>query len=477
MKAQVVFLYIDQGFEARYLLRAGIVSELSKRLNRLVILVPPSDIDAIANEICFGNVDLHTINVSAYKRYWERSRVFRFLRRIRYYVLASRDRIDALDDKNARGDVRIKPAGITGILFNILTIMLRKSKLARLAFSQFENLFVCPAHSELFARYKPDAVITCGIGYYLNETLLSREGKRKSITTISIIHGWDRACSQGYRGIKPDLAICWGFAMRNELVSYQDISGSKIVMCGNAYFDQFKNCSILQNRKSFLHNIGLDPNKKTILFATKSPRTFANHKIALFLAHLVNDGPLSKDWQVIVRLHPISLNQHFLATEFGTYVQNYYQRIQTLYKNIYIHYPQQSDTKLSMDIDRQEVDTIFNQIYHSDVIVTLFSTIVLEALIIKKPVVNIAFDLDDEEANTIFRPIGIDMRQIHLERLIKSDTTLIANNLEELAYYIRYGQEHNAQTTAQLDEYLANETGRLDGSVAKRIADTICDNI
>ncbi|HET6846650.1 MAG TPA: hypothetical protein VFH29_07435, partial [Anaerolineales bacterium] len=97
-------------------------------------------------------------------------------------------------------------------------LLLRLSRAARTALVRAQMRFTEKPgiYADLLDRVKPDLVIASTPGWRLDRYLL-REAKRRGITTVACIVGWDNPSSYAIRGAPVDWTTCWSEAQKREL--------------------------------------------------------------------------------------------------------------------------------------------------------------------------------------------------------------------------------------------------------------------
>lgn len=470
---KIAFILASQGFEARYLLNTDLQQELLALGYDIVILSPSAREKEFIHDYKSERVNLEYLDIKACNDYYKNNKLARALARIRNYVLAGgSSHFTPLDDKMQSGHARGKPEKkYKRLVFDILVSTLRSSRSARKLLLAAESLFVKPkTHRELFNKYKPKVLIIAGIGFRPADTCLGKEAISYGVKVVSVIYGWDKACSQGYRGIEPDGVVVWGESMHKEVCHFQDILPDRVLAAGNLYFDKYRDSQIEINKESFCRKYGLDHKKKTILFATKSPNSYPNYLVVEILAKIIYEY-LIDEAQLLVRLHPIHLNQEFQESEFGRHLSCIYKAIEEKYNFVKFYLPKKNNsTRTRMLMDNSERDSIANQLVFSDVVVTPFSTIMLESIYYKRPVININFDIADDCNMRSFRSISIDARQIHLQRIVRSEGLIVSNSTDDLARQLKDIIKKEVIELSGMKRVLFLECGELDGNVATRIA-------
>jgi hypothetical protein len=460
---KTIFFGITQGFGARYLLRTHILKNiLNEDTIQAVILTPNSDEQYFRNE--FSSCRIYQFHTEKCKIYYDNSRIRSFFLHIRKNVLNSKERIPFIDDKfNIWSDKNKLDSARSVWVRKKLSHLLRSYRCLRKLLIKVESFFwKGHFHKDVFLKYRPDLTIVCSNGFFLPEALLLREAQYHGSKTMSVILSWDNTTSKGYGGAFPDYFLTWTNTMRQELVEYHDISPDKIIEAGIAHFDVYYRAK--ESRFTFCRKLGLDPNRKIILFATKSPRPFPNADIALLLAESITNGDIQIPCQLLIRLHP---NYFALGKRNDI---NKILKIREKYSHVTINQPKILSSKLAYDMPNTEMEELSNIIHNSDVMINMFSTMVIEAAICDIPIINVCFNGCYNEYKSYYRDIKFDRKQIHNQRIEKTGGTIIAENRKQLIYginkYLICPELHRKERR----HIVTNEAGPNRGIAGKTIA-------
>lgn len=176
---------------------------------------------------------------------------------------------------------------------------------------------------------------------------------------------------------------------------------------------------------------------------------------------------------MLIRLHPIHMNEQYITTDFDRYINDRYASLEAEFDNVKAYRSARATKGSRMDMDLKEFRTIRDQIRMSDVVVTMFSTIMLESFCLGTPVVNIGFDVPDPASPREFRSISVDMDQIHLRRIVKTGPSWNVMRAEDLAPALRQALEDTGAKAQQVAEAIASECGRVDGRSGRRMAQAV----
>jgi hypothetical protein len=327
-------------------------------------------------------------------------------------------------------------------------------------------------HGNIFEHYKPDLVVTCSPGYYTHDTYLLREARFRGVRTVAVIFGWDKSVARGVAGARTDAVVVWSQSMKQEMIAYQGYKPHQVFVGGVATFDQYWDKRGLMKRSELMSHFGLDPNKRLLVFGGKSPYTYPNHGILEILAEAAAKKRFVDDVQIIARLHPNYFKPDAVNSGKTERLLNEYYRIQSRYPNLVaLSIPKVRSQRLRMDLDPEELPLAGSLVCQADVLVTLFSTLQIEACICDTPVVNVCFDpkLPLSRKYFKYRPIAVDMKQPHNLRVQRSQATRLAYTPKQLIDEINRYLQHPHLERIERRRFAEEECGPLDGRAGERI--------
>jgi hypothetical protein len=432
-KGQTIFIAVDQGFAARYLLRTDIFRVLKNFCTRIVILSPNADEDYFSREFSNNNVSVETIRIEAYQKY-ARSRLQTFLRYVRWYVMNNKMDLHTIDMRyNIHRKTRQHETIIQGLyyfLLDILVNLLRRSKrLRRLEIQTETKMFTPKTHGDLFEKYRPDKMIVTSLGYFGFDHYLMREARKHGVKVISVILSWDNTTSKGMPGATADHVIAWTENMKNELAGYSDIDPHIIFVGGIAHFDHHYRKENHWTKEKLYSHFGLNPERKLLFFALRSPNNYPwNPDIVEFLAKAIKEDRFIYPCQILVRLHPLNFRVQNEELRFEEDTTRHLS-LRDKYKNLFYDIPEILSKKLPIDMPISEMEKLSAILNHSDVMLTFFSTMMLEASIFNLPIINVALYAHH-------RSLEINDLQVtespHIKRVIKTGGVRTVYRKEEL---------------------------------------------
>lgn len=237
----------------------------------------------------------------------------------------------------------------------------------------------------------------------------ARQTKKNKI--FSIVQSWDNPTTKGYGLVRPDFTLTWTELMRKELLEYQEIPLEISSPIGSLTFSRQYSDAVKKLDTKKIRN--------KIIFATKSPASFGNNvDIAIFLALY----SAAKNVDLEVRVHPLSLLRKSSELED---LKNLSERY-----CFSLHYAELEDGLPNLDVDR---DNLVHTSNPGDILVTVYSTMNLEAANLGLDCINVDFEINGSEVKSQRMNMFIDRRQLHNQRLLRYGYIRNVSSLGELA--------------------------------------------
>lgn len=311
MKKKTLFLYTSQGFAVRYLLRTDILKTLRESSSQVVIVSHNGDEPIFRESFESENVRVEKLKNEAYESYLRKTTLQQMLISLRAYVLNGKYDTRTVDDFRAiyryqRGWTRKNgyKAWVKGQTWELISRILKSSKILRRLLIAFESRFFHPIlHEDLFKKYSPDLVVVTSLcGFKYNE-FFAREAHFFGVPVCCVVLSWDNTSGMGMPGYNPDYVVTWSENMKKEIVELNDINEKKIHVRGVAHFDPYYNSKFTSDKEELFKKLGLDPDKKTIFFATKSPKRFPwGPDLVAEIAEAIQSGKIKLSSQLLVQI-------------------------------------------------------------------------------------------------------------------------------------------------------------------------------
>jgi len=232
-------------------------------------------------------------------------------------------------------------------------------------------------------RYKPDLVFATNILDFREFKLLKAAKKRK-IKTLTQILSWDNLTFKLFICLKTDKFVVPTNLVKEELIKYGSYKAENIFVAGIPQYDWYFKKELIVPRERFLTKIGADPNKKLVLYACVGKMVAPKYsEIFEQLNEVIVNKRIKHPVQVMIRLYP----QYDLGKEEKEKIRKDYK---FLLDEPAVHIKGVKGD--SLEVGKDSIVHLANLLYHSDLVITSYSTIVIEAGIFDKPVININYD-------------------------------------------------------------------------------------
>ncbi len=313
-----------------------------------------------------------------------------------------------------------------------------------------------------------DCMLLLGVGTHGTqaEALFARWARSHGIPTVQVVANYDGLSSKGFRGTTVDELLVWGPAMRDDAVRLQGIPESRVKMIGALRYDHLRDRQY-PPRDTFLRQRGLDPSRKTILFA-------GSRNVHHYFEMLSAFEELSKyndQFQLVIRVYP---KKSLLRSAAMTYFICHARTLPGVYVSIADpSYEEGLEDKEVLAIEEEE---LWSLLKHSDLVVNLYSTIALEACLFDKPVINMWYFVNVGMA--VRQPVYIPYPEIyHIRKFMGYGAAEQATSREELIELIQKVAKQPEHRSEQRQLAVKKELGQLDGKVCDRLVDFCCSRI
>jgi len=210
-----------------------------------------------------------------------------------------------------------------------------------------------------------------------------------------IINSWKDFFVNDFIAFSPTKVFVWSKSMKEQLLSSNThISPSDVIVSGNPSFDRFFQYKPINTKEYYAKKYRFDSKRPMILYSMISPKAHENEKdiIELINQKLILKYPDEKQRPIIVlRRNPIDeteADESFFSGNNVRYADNYFEGS---YDNaVFVQLPE-GETEW-MDL-----------LYHAKININVASTVTLESLMMKTPVINIEFDASGNRSKVLGR--------------------------------------------------------------------------
>jgi hypothetical protein len=467
-----IFIAVNSGFGARYLLRSDILPSLVAAGLKVVVLTPNADEDYFRQEFEAAGAVVELFDFEACRAYFLGSQLQIFLKELRWYAMPGRHDQGSLGARfQAFKNICYAEGTKSKLRYHLIRLLrqplMRWRWARRLLLALEERFFAGDAHGELFRRHRPGLVITTSLGYFDYDQYIMREAKKHGARRCAVILSWDNTSGKGLPGAGAEHLVAWTEIMKQELVRYYDQDPAKIFVGGVAHFDIYAHPERWLSREELCARFGLDPERKIIFFGTRTPNKFPwTADYIRLLAEAIKQGRLSQPCSLLVRLHPNHFQGEGGRLKFQD-ILDQYEAIKAEYPFVAFNEPKILSTKLSSDMPASEMIDLASLVGHSAMVISYYSTLMLEAAAVDTPIINFIM-----HAHNVH--LGAEDRSVytleHIVRICARGAERTAEGDQELIEAINEALEHPELRREGRALVKAEELGPNQGRAGKAIA-------
>jgi len=252
----------------------------------------------------------------------------------------------------------------------------------RTRYDIIDRMISHPQAEHLFDRYTPVLLVGSSPGLIFSEVPLLRTAARRRVRTIVVDPSWDNFTNKLIPVRRADRLVVWNDLMKEQAVELHGYAPDEVRVSGPPHWDRYFRPGPAVSRGAFFARVGADPSRRLITLMTTG-RTLYDHypRVVRVLMGAIDSGRWGPA-QLLVRLHPRDDLERY--DEFqGT-------------PHLIIEKPFKKTVKsgdgLDVDITSENQQHLADTLRLSDVVVTVASTIAIEASIFDTPVVDVSFD-------------------------------------------------------------------------------------
>ncbi|MBX3036876.1 MAG: hypothetical protein KF758_08170 [Anaerolineales bacterium] len=469
-----IFISADHGMAIIYFLQSDVVSTLLDAGIEIIVLTDDETKDKIASRfnrqgITFEGLRLKQANEYAKKVQPRIQWLLGYLRRVGGSRRINTEAMDShIWEVWAENSWKFR-LGIW-IPSALMILLLRNFSWARKLLVKIQNRFTPNIYSDLFDKYKPDLVIASTPGWRMDRYLL-RESAKRGIPNMTVIVGWDNSSSYNISGADVQYATCWSQLQKDELVYGSDWKPENVNIGGIPSYDGYFRKQWLMPQDEYFKLHKLDPNRKLISYASSFVHFAPNFPNIEALAKLVSSDSLVEPSQLLIRLHPSHFQDKpkIFADERAQVFE-----LEKKYPHVHVVQPVALGGSLGY-YGGEDMDEKSSMMAYSDVVVTVYSTMLVETAVHDTPM--IAATIDVPGGWNKKNKFSLSLKEIgnwptH-KRFREAKAGRVATNLTELKEALNLYLKDKTLDSSERKKFIQDEITFTDASSGKRTAEYI----
>lgn len=462
MKTDICYI-VSHGFAARMVLQTGLLEKLVQK-GKSVALITPDKKDANLVRYCEqqgfklyefrGPKGVFEANYMNMRKY--------FLEDVRHNPGLWAKHLQAVHNKKIKYLVFKISAWFYYAIFQLIKI----APFIRTGFKRYEDRQLRSDTADALIKEIDAGLVVATYPVNFPEAILLRSAQKQKVKTAIHLLSWDNISCKGHFPALADRYIAWGHVMKEEFKEYYNIPDDHIYSCGVPHFDEHVKVRNAPNYKPFIEELGLNPEAPYLFVAMSSP-IFAPKGIDIveWLAKEVIADRFGADMQLIVRPHPQNVDN-----KMGD--RTWLPRLDAIRNHrVSVDYPSVVESNLPWSMQHSDMLRLSNLIVGCSVCLNFGSTVSIDALMVGRPVVVVAFDANEKLPWYISGSRQMDY--VHYNKLIQLGGIRVAWSYdglnEELDRYIKY-----PDADIELRQYtLSQECGEDDGKATERVVSAL----
>jgi hypothetical protein len=214
---------------------------------------------------------------------------------------------------------------------------------------------------------------------------LIAEAALRGIPILMIAGSWDNFTTKGYFPFPVLKTVVWNQKMREELIELFSVPERLIICAGYPRANLLRNHARASNANDYLNELNLKGYSRFVLYSASYSELTRVPSYSIPLEYMairevckVLVQQLPEDTCVIIRLHPFSLHEDESCFE-GL-------------EKCFVFVPGRQDLYVERVMDEADERHLALQISQSVCIISMASTMSIDAMCLGKPIINVAFD-------------------------------------------------------------------------------------
>jgi hypothetical protein len=317
----------------------------------------------------------------------------------------------------------------------------------------------------LFDRYRPLLLVAASPGLIFAEVPLLRTAVQRGVRTVVVDASWDNFTNKLIPVRRADRIVVWNDIMKEQAIDLHGYSPDQIRVSGPPHWDRYFRPGAVTPRETFLSRIGADPSRRLITLTTSSKELYPHYgRVIRVLMDAIERGAWGPA-QLLVRLHP--------RDDLARYAE--FRGVPHLIVEKPFRTTVKSGDGLEVDITSDSQQHLADTLRHSDVVVTVASTIAIEASIFDTPVVDVSFD--GETPSEFVQSARRYFRFTHYANITRQGGAPVAETPEQLIVHVgRYLRDRSLDRDGRRRVVL-DQCQFTDGRSSERLADFVVDEL
>lgn len=324
----------------------------------------------------------------------------------------------------------------------------------------FQRIFTARPFKELYDEYQPDLIFATHL-YGWFDALLLAEGARRKTASIGMPAGWDHL-DKYFIPFQTDTLLVPSEQVKDMAIRFQSYDTSRIILTGYTYFDFIVDKSLLRPREEILKSLNFPADAKLIIYVSGSAYCPDEPDIIETMLKWMDSGRFGKhDVRLVIRPYAggRTKDREFDEQKFNRFEES--PRV-TFYRREFWG-------------DLEKSAYFVNLLHHADVVVSIYSTAILEAAIHDRPLMALSFD--GYKVQPFHRSIRRFEEFDHFKAVLDTKAVRIARSFENLFDFTRDYLDNPGLDAEGRELLRQGVCYKLDGLSSERIFNALAAEI
>ncbi len=390
MESKRIFISADHGMAIVYFLQSDLIPGLIAAGIEVILLTDDALCERIEERFGRPGLIVEGLRLDAARTYAQKEHPeiqwwLGFFRRVGASGRINTEAMDSYIDQVAEEE-GYRRRVLMPLAWGFIAL-LRRFCAVRQLLVKLQGRFSPGLYADLFDRYQPDFVAASTPGWRLDRYLL-REAAGRGIPTGAVVVGWDNPSSYSLCGAHVDWITCWSEIQKEELVLGSDWDPQDVHIGGMPSYDGYIKKRWIMSKGEYFDRHHLDADRKLISYACSFISFSPNIQNVRALVELVKSESLASPSQLLIRLHP----NHFLDVHLFAREREEIYKIASENELVHVVEPVPLGGELG-HYSGEDMPEKASMMTHSDVFVTVYSTMVVEAAVHDCPIVSLCLDV------------------------------------------------------------------------------------
>ena len=309
--------------------------------------------------------------------------------------------------------------------------------------------------ADVFARHRPDVVFAPHLYGWFDAVLLA-EARRWGIKTIGMAAGWDHL-DKYFLPFQTDTLLAQSEQVKQGAIRFQAYPPERIALVGYPHLDFILAREYVMARGETLERLGFPPEAKLIIYVSGSAYCPDEPDIIETILSWADEGRFNADVRLVIR--PYSggrgKDKEFDEEKFRRFA----------------HHPRVAIFRRDFWGDLEKSIYFINILRHADAVVALYTTMVLEAAALDRPLIAPAFD------GYHHRPLHRSIRRFeqfeHFGEVLSIGALRTARDFSQLFRFLDAYLKNPELDRDKRELLRRNLYYKLDGKVSERIVERL----